>query len=132
MKSFEDIMAEIEAKRADAADAADEERTILAAAMMASGVTYVNIEFYGSGDSGSVEDITIQMREGYTQPPELKDKLETFAYAYLEGVGLDWYNNEGGQGEIEFDLTQALPVFRAHVDINYTESKREHDVEEAA
>ena len=35
MQSFEEIMAEIEAKRADAADAADEERTILAAAMRA-------------------------------------------------------------------------------------------------
>lgn len=121
--SIQDIMARIEASRATAAKAANEERLVLATAMSSAGVERVEIDFAGGGDSGSVEDVRVFMAAGYTAPDGLKDELTNWAYKYLEGTGVDWYNNDGGQGCIEFDLTTAPHQFRANVDINYMNSE---------
>jgi hypothetical protein len=131
-RTIEEIIAEMEAQRAQYKKDADEERTILAAAMMSLGVKTVLIRFSGGGDSGQIDDIEIDMHPGHEEPAGLNKKLESWAYKFLEGVGVDWYNNDGGQGEIEFDLTTTPAYFSAYVDQNYTETNRVFGVEEGA
>lgn len=76
----------------------------------------IKVSFEGSGDSGSIDDIAIY-NEGdhhYINNPvsddfmELKlfdnrsvgHVIEDWAYAVLDRTGVDWYNNEGGEGYI--------------------------------
>jgi hypothetical protein len=38
----------------------------------------------------------------------------------LEDQGLDWYNNDGGQGTLEIDFATSPPTITLDVGINYT------------
>jgi len=74
----------------------------------------ITVLFEGSGDSGSIDDIAIY-NEGdyhYNDSPVSYDfmdlllsdgrsvarVIEDWAYAVLDRTGIDWYNNEGGEG----------------------------------
>jgi len=81
------------------------------------GVTGIKVHYDGSGDSGSIEEVN------YTTDPcaspddvdenveswggkslseisdDASEKLKSFGYTLLEDVE-DWYNNEGGWGDI--------------------------------
>lgn len=122
MKTIEEIIAEIAEQRVDAAKDADEGRHVLCAAMAAGGVATVTIHFTGYGDSGQIDDVEIAMVAGHTEPTDLAEQLEDWAYTFLEGTGVDWQNNDGGYGNITFDLTQGLPEFTAEVYYNETVS----------
>ena len=50
-----------------------------------------------------------------------------FRSDYLELSGIDWYNDDGGQGELFIDM--AGEKITLYVDVNYTECSREHDSE---
>ena len=101
-------------------------------------IDHVVIDFSGSGDSGQIDDIQISYVEGHepsmaervTLEEQLRRDLDTWAYKYLEGTGVDWYNNEGGQGQIEFDMRHPPFAFRSNVDINVVSSVTEHECEE--
>lgn len=123
------IINEMEREQKETATKAQTERTKLAIEMQAAGVNHVTISFSGGGDSGQVDVIKITMADGFTEPCDLHEKLDAFAYKFLEGTGIDWYNNDGGQGEIEFDLTSVPPAFSANVDVNETVSKTALSVE---
>ena len=41
----------------------------------------------------------------------------------LDTTSLDWYNNEGGQGQLTIDLTQDPPSIDLSVEINYTHTE---------
>jgi hypothetical protein len=81
------------------------------------GVISAVIAFDGSGDSGNVEDAQIEMlgsdpekveitEEHYKRfTPEASNRtlpavLEAIAYQMLERNGSDWYNNDGGWGDV--------------------------------
>ena len=49
--------------------------------------------------------------------------IENVAYAAIESTGLDWYNNDGGQGTFEIDLTASPPTIHLGIGINYTETE---------
>ncbi len=97
-------------------------------------VNKVTIAFAGSGDSGSIEDIEIEMVNDYEldsiEKTSLKADLESWADTFLEGTGIDWYNNEGGQGEIVFDMSTVPLKLIAHVDVNVVSSSTEFQIEE--
>ena len=120
--NMSDFFAQMEKERQEAEASAQTERNKLAIEMQAAGVNKVHISFSGGGDSGQVDEINITMADGFTEPEGLDDRLRDFAYKFLEGTGIDWYNNDGGQGEIEFDLTSVPPAFSANVDVNETVS----------
>ena len=102
----------------------------LMSSLKEAGATSVVIEFDGSGDEGHITDVTI---EGGNPNPtaewltssssysaeekewtttyevktfEIKKTLEMWCYDALEKTNIDWYNNEGGFGEMRIDLTQ--------------------------
>ena len=104
-------------------------RDTLFALLLKFGIFKCEIDFDGSGDSGSTQDIRF---EGLNEAPEnitaetvvstiqhdwtgkdliavvkehavkgtLKDVVEEFANGILETTGYDWYNNDGGFGTI--------------------------------
>mgnify|MGYP001382811401 CR=1 FL=1 len=113
------------------------------------GVEGVTVTFSGSGDSGAidwayftpeqpqefnetrVEQLSINsfyeddrwrtalVSENMT----LKDALNNITDNYLEETGVNWYDNDGGYGELEIDV--AARSVSLDVNVNYTESTNE-------
>jgi hypothetical protein len=108
------------------------------------GVSTVEIEFSGSGDSGSIDTIIVDyLAKDKPQetnwgspdspriPEDLREALEEFSYALLETSGVDWYNNDGGQGAVKIDMTTVPFSISANIDVNETVSTEAWSMEEA-
>ncbi len=93
----------------------------------------IEVEFDGSGDSGSIQDIIlchfIPKGDpcGWTARPVKPEAVKTFfkdnvgalncntveelieqtSYKILTETGMDWYNNDGGWGSIIFEIIRA-------------------------
>lgn len=115
------------------------------------GVATVGIVFSGAGDSGEVEavylhnandevvdmqtDMVAWTKQVYgEQKPEtkqvmLRDALEDIGYRVLDETGMDWYNNDGGQGTVYLKVDSG-EVFTVRVDmeINITQTE-DHNFE---
>ena len=92
------------------------------------GIEHVWVSFAGGGDSGQIDDVEFSPRltdEALTAPCHrtesswiggewrrangvedvpLKAAIEDITYDYLEATGVDWYNNDGGQGTLSIDV----------------------------
>lgn len=108
----------------------------------------IRISFDGSGDSGSIEDTYIyagdtrlmlifnvdymtstsqysaEAHDWITtiekKTMTVKDALEQYCYDKLQDTGIDWYNNDGGYGELVITLD---PVeINLEVNTRYTET----------
>ena len=115
------------------------------------GVATVGIVFSGAGDNGEVEavylhnandevvdmqtDMVAWTKQVYgEQKPEtkqvmLRDALEDIGYRVLDETGMDWYNNDGGQGTVYLKVDSG-EVFTVRVDmeINITQTE-DHEFE---
>ena len=110
----------------------------------------VVVDFSGGGDSGEIsgaslldadnKDISLKGamfewetevahhdpvtgewgRQTETREMPVGDILCKITEDALDGTSLDWYNNDGGQGSLEIDLTQDPPKIDLNVEINYT------------
>ena len=101
-------------------------KTALFDALASAGITSVLVRFDGSGDSGQTEEIdavagdwprdfppgTIPISRAYWGAAEaersecnVRDAVETLAYALLEETHGGWENNEGAYGEFTFAVT---------------------------
>ena len=119
------------------------------------GVAKLIVNFSGGGDSGDIDSIDAYNADMNTEIPltaqipwssdekyfnmdegtwEKRTKeevmtLEKIARGLtvqaLEDQGLDWYNNDGGQGTLEIDFATSPPTITLDVGINYT-STEEH------
>lgn len=106
----------------------------------------IRVSFDGSGDSGSVESAEIwdgnknlnmlfsvdyletssswSKDTGWVKTESVKrmpvkEALESLCYELLENTGIDWYNNDGGYGELCITLD---PVeIKLEVNTRYTE-----------
>ena len=105
------------------------------------GAKCVYVEFRGGGDEGQIEGVFYRDRNDdvhdipsdmiawtqiaygnkplETQQMSLYDALEDLCSRALDGTGLDWYNNEGGQGEFTIDFTESPPKISLNVGINH-------------
>ena len=74
------------------------------------GVISVYINYDGSGDSGSISDIDFEPfqygTDEYVKVNEMfSGELEDFGYHILNNYyHWDWYNNEGGYGNVVIDV----------------------------
>jgi hypothetical protein len=113
------------------------------------GATEVVIFFDGSGDSGSIDSVQIRQSDGKPVPNlddlfvdypieksqyingewfndvEIKqipiaDALEKYTYDELERTNVDWYNNDGGFGELRITLSDDVSI-ELEVNQRYTE-----------
>lgn len=108
------------------------------------GVTKVVINFQGSGDSGEIDyiellngddvvdmpsDMIAWTKQVYgEQKPEtkqvkLRDALEDIGYRVLDETGMDWYNNDGGQGNVYLDVEGSVFSVRVDMEINITNTE---------
>jgi hypothetical protein len=73
------------------------------------GVTKIEVEYSGSGDSGSIDGINYyKAGDSFSYSDldissDMHDKLENLCYPMLDDIE-DWYNNDGGFGTITIDL----------------------------
>jgi len=100
------------------------------------GVASAVVSFDGSGDSGQIQDIyatglsteldSVPLRPEHAamvaNPSgaacSLYELIETFAYTLMEATGQDWYNNDGGFGEVHIHPG----LGKAWVDMNIRET----------
>ena len=120
----------------------EQEKTTLLTQLNLLGAKKVRVEFQGGGDSGQVEyvgyqdkndewntipdEITSWTKQTYgSQEPQqerisLDEVLEDLCYRALDKTGLDWYNNDGGQGALVIDFTKSPTLIKLDVGVNYT------------
>jgi hypothetical protein len=125
-----------------------EEMIALTAQMKMLGVKYVAISFQGGGDSGEIYSIDLynMNNESIEMPTDMVswtkqvygdqvktqsnisiDKaLDDIGYRVLDATGMDWYNNEGGQGTITINFEDELPLIEVGMEINVTHTE-DHD-----
>lgn len=117
------------------------------------GTERVCVSFDGSGDSGSIWDIAFTPQLEGAEPvvsirtstrefdnatrswrriagdedKSLQEAISELTYDYLEETDVDWYNNDGGYGELTIDVTAGTVA----IDVNqrYTESTCQYSAE---
>lgn len=119
--NFAETMAKWQAEREAANRAA---RGELLPLLRSLGIAQVTAEYEGYGDSGNIEDVTVQPA-GIALPEELCTKLGDFAWsvAYHQHPGFE--NNEGGYGTLTWDIS-ADSIALDHAD-RYVECSHSHD-----
>jgi hypothetical protein len=99
-------------------------RAELLAQLRALGISEVTAEYEGYGDSGNVEDVTVQPAE-VRLPEALATEIGDFAWslAYHHHPGFE--NNEGGYGTLTWDIA-ADSITLDHAD-RYVECSHSYD-----
>lgn len=138
--TMQSIIQQMQAEQAKAREEAGEHaRVPLLQKMYDLQIPVIKVNFNGSGDSGSIDEIYVvsspdaNVWEGEDLAnisKELKDDIESYCYKYLEGTGVDWYNNEGGQGEFVFDALSIPPQFHCTVEYNVVSTKIGYETDE--
>jgi hypothetical protein len=102
-------------------------KAIVFDALAAAGVTLVEVEFDGEGDSGQIEGVYAYAGDARPELPEsslilhhaarnngdpktttvsLHDAIEILCYDYLSQTHGGWENNEGAYGMFRFDVAE--------------------------
>jgi len=95
------------------------------------GVTKIEVEYAGSGDSGSIDNIVYYKGEDIFSYSDLDithdmdDRLQNLCYPMLDNIE-DWYNNDGGYGTVTIDLDKLHYDIANHVRYT-TYEKYEHE-----
>ena len=94
-------------------------------------VDQVVVFFSGSADSGMI-DIIRYLSDGKKhvgKPADFSGEgvIENHVYAELAKTGVDWCNQEGGQGHYEFRYDGEKWTYTFVVDVNYMEVVTEHE-----
>jgi hypothetical protein len=133
--SMDQILAQMEEERLAAGREADEGRDELRTLCMKLHITKVDIAFSGGGDSGQIDDVAFETADGFDLTDgvrsDLTEKFSDWSYTYLTSKGVDWYNNDGGQGNMCFDMTSVPFKFSCNIDVNETVSSTAFETEEA-
>ena len=73
----------------------------------------LKVHYSGSGDSGQTDDMTTipaklsgLLDEQLNEKETLRSYLDTFTWEKIEDEESGFYNNEGGYGEIIFDVAE--------------------------
>ena len=135
----------------------EQEKTTLLTQLNLLGAKKVRVEFQGGGDDGQIEGVylinnnddyidvpddmiawtslTYGNQQSEQKPTKLVDALEDVCQRALDETGLDWYNNDGGQGNLTIDFRDNPPSIKLYVGINQTTTDdyeydlNEHDEE---
>jgi len=127
-----------------------EHRTILLTQLRTLGIKTVRVEFSGGGDSGDIDviealdgdgnhvsitqhmldwpqnqsrhdpDTNAWITETKVKAQELHEIIKQVTFDALEESGMDWYNNDGGQGYLTIDFNYSPPEIDLELGINHT------------
>jgi hypothetical protein len=119
-------------------------KSVIAAALTAAGIRYVEISYDGCGDGGAIEDAVfcsadnapltcpattvdvLQMGRDVDRPERatmsLREALDDFVYAALASEHSGWEINEGSYGQLRIDLDEdRFALCHSSRDVHYTE-----------
>ena len=129
-----------------------EHKIILLTQLRTLGIKTVRVEFSGGGDSGDIDaiealdasgshinitqhmldwpqnqsthdpDTNSWITETNVKAQELHEIIKQVTFDALEEAGMDWYNNDGGQGNLTIDFNQSPPEINLELGINHTET----------
>ena len=131
----------------------EQEKTTLLTQLNLLGAKKVVVTFQGGGDDGQIEEVfmtdnnnayidipndmiawttlTYGDQQSEQRQTKLVDALEDLCSRALDNTGLDWYNNEGGQGHLAIDFRENPPRIMLYVGINtMTTDDHEYDLNE--
>jgi hypothetical protein len=127
-----------------------EHRTILLTQLRTLGIKTVQVDFSGGGDSGDIDSAIaldaggnhIDINKHVLDWPENSSRhdpdtnswitdtkikaqpldkiLEQVTLDALDEAGMDWYNNDGGQGTLTIDFNRSPPEIDLELGINHT------------
>jgi len=127
-----------------------EHRTILLTQLRTLGIKIVRVEFSGGGDSGDIDaiealdgngshisitqhmldwpqnqsrhdpDTNSWITDTNVKAQELHEIIKQVTFDALEEAGMDWYNNDGGQGSLTIDFNYSPPEINLELGINHT------------
>ena len=108
-----------------AAEQRVETRAALLFELRALGVTSIEVQYEGYGDSGNVEDVVVTP-DAITLTEELRRRVEDFGWDFAYALSPGFENNEGGYGELTWVLeTDKIDVSHSN---RYIETKTtEHE-----
>ena len=120
----------------------EQEKQALLTQLNLLGAKRVIVTFQGGGDDGQIDEVyMIDANDSYIDMPndmiawttitygnqqseqtqtKLIDALEDLCSRALDNTGLDWYNNDGGQGNLVIDFKENPPSIKLNVGINHT------------
>ena len=114
------------------------------------GVQYVEVHFDGSGDQGSIDYVDYSPRDLAFDPDavtlehprvsqcfhhgewiqtrerlhgSVAEVLDALTNDYLEETGVNWYDNDGGFGQLDIEVEAG--TVELTIDVRYTESTTE-------
>jgi hypothetical protein len=124
------------------ANANELNKTVLFDTLAPAGITSIQVDFDGEGDSGQINGVSalagdqpaqlpatqvtlhrLQWGQTQSEPSEftLAEAIETLCYDYLEQEHGGWENNDGGYGEFTIDVvarTIELEFYSRYTDYN--------------
>ena len=98
-------------------------RTALLTELRALGVTKIEVQYEGYGDSGNVEDVSVTP-DTITLSEEMRRRVEDFGWDFAYALSPGFENNEGGYGELTWALeTDKIDVSHSnrYIEANTTE-----------
>ena len=109
MTQATDFYAQMLKSQRRAAEQRVETRAALLTNLRALGVTSIEVQYEGYGDSGNVEDVVVTP-DTITLAEELRRRVEDFGwdFAYARSPGFE--NNEGGYGELTWAIEAEIDV----------------------
>ena len=77
------------------------------------GIATVRASFNGSGDSGEIYDTSFVKEDDTLVEPD-KDVDNWWVGYVSESIPFDWYNNEGGWGEVTLNVSEGKMDIDGH------------------
>lgn len=88
------------------------------------GIVEVKIDYSGGGDSGAIDEVRFQDSEhnDVNVADNVEEAFESFGYHILDQYyGYDWYNNDGGYGQIIIDVIEQSWKIDGYINVQSTE-----------
>ena len=118
-----DFYAQMLEARKRAAEQRVETRAALLVELRALGVTSIEMQYEGYGDSGNVEEVLVSP-DTITLTEEMRRRVEDFGWDFAYALSPGFENNEGGYGELTWALaTDKIDVSHSnrYIETNTTE-----------
>ena len=103
MTQANDFYAQMLEAQRRAAEQRVETRAALLTELRGLGVTGLDVQYEGYGDSGNVEEVVVTP-DTITLPEELRRRVEDFGWDFAYALSPGFANNEGGYGELTWAL----------------------------
>ena len=123
MTQATDFYAQMLEARKRAAEQRVETRAALLVELRALGVTSIEMQYEGYGDSGNVEEVLVSP-DTITLTEEMRRRVEDFGWDFAYALSPGFENNEGGYGELTWALaTDKIDVSHSnrYIETNTTE-----------